>query len=202
MSANPPGGNSSQPQAPQPPQGQNSYQQPPQGQNSYQQPPQGQNSYQQPPQGQNSYQQPPQNYQNPAAGPVIPQAVSDQCKSTIKTCSIVAAAIAFLPIPVADSVAIIITQIIMVSSLCGKYGRPMGGSIVLIILSAMLGPFIFNLLAEMIPALGWALAAAVSFFFTFYVGSIAHELLMNNKAFTFGNFIEGFRSMRANKNRP
>jgi uncharacterized protein (DUF697 family) len=122
--------------------------------------------------------------------------------STIKTFAIIAAAIAFVPLPVGDSVAIIIAQVIMVSTLCGRYSRPMGGSVILIIISAMLGPLVFSILLDIIPVLGWAIAAAVSYFFTFYVGSITHSLLQENKAFTFRNFIDGFHSNRASKRKP
>jgi uncharacterized protein (DUF697 family) len=165
--------------------------------------------FQPPPGSQNQANQPysqAANSQSPNITPApqvqAPLTIADQCRKTIKTCAIISGAIAFIPIPVGDSVAITITQFIMVSTLCGRYNRSMGASIILIILSAMFGPLVFNLLLSFIPFLGWLLEALVGGMFTYYVGSITHHLLQQNQSFTFGNFIEGFKAVWGAKRNP
>jgi uncharacterized protein (DUF697 family) len=116
-----------------------------------------------------------------------------ECVSRIKVCSWIAAAIAIVPLPLADSFFIIITQLFMVNSLCKRFNRPMGFSLVLIIISAMIGPTIFTALMELLPVAGSVIGAVVGGVFTFFVGTITHSLLKKGKQFTFKNFIDYFR---------
>jgi uncharacterized protein (DUF697 family) len=117
--------------------------------------------------------------------------------STIKLCTGIAAGIALVPLPVGDSICIIITQLIMIHSLCKKNNRTMGLTVILIVLSAMIGPIVFTALCELLPVFGSIIGAFVGGVFTYYIGQIVYKLIKENKEFSIKNFI-GFFS----KNKP
>jgi uncharacterized protein (DUF697 family) len=132
--------------------------------------------------------QPLNNQPGPPPDSEAAAALIKSCLGTISTCGVVAAVAAFVPLPVADSVVITIVQFYMVHSLCERYNRQMGGSAVFVILAAMLGPLVFNLLLEALPVAGWIISAGVAFFFTRWVGNGTLELLAQNRPFGLGNF--------------
>lgn len=117
-----------------------------------------------------------------------PDADEDSARS-IRNCALAAALIGLIPLPVADAPFLIVTQFIMLKSICSKYGRTPGLSFILIILSALLGPIIFNIFVKALPLAGSIIGAAIAGSFTWYIGSKVRAMLMNGQDFTLDNFL-------------
>jgi len=111
----------------------------------------------------------------------------EKAKETINTCAVIAALVGVVPIPFSDSPLIVITQLVMLKKLTGSYGRSLGFSLVLILLSAMIGPEIFKALLKLIPVLGSIVGALVAGTCTWLVGRTALGVLEAGQPFTLRN---------------
>lgn len=113
-----------------------------------------------------------------------------EAAGTVRTCVIVASLIGLLPLPVADAPFLIITQYVMLRKLCAKFGRKPGASVILILLSALLGPLLFGLIAKRIPIIGSIVGACIAGGFTWYIGQKVRVMLVAGMEFTPRNFIK------------
>lgn len=122
-------------------------------------------------------------------GPANASAVrKEETASIVRNCTIAACLIGLLPLPVADAPFLIITQFIMLRKLCAKYDRSPGAALLLIILSAILGPVVFGAFVKLIPVAGSIIGACVAGGFTWYIGSKVKAMLENGQEFTLDNF--------------
>lgn len=115
-----------------------------------------------------------------------------ESRATVTTFSFIACLIGLLPLPVADAPLLILTQFFLMRKLCAKYGRKPGMGLVLIVVSAFLGPLVFSSFAKLLPGLGSILGACVGGGFTYLVGSTTAKILENNEEFTWENIKKSF----------
>ena len=121
--------------------------------------------------------------------PVLPR---DKAKSTISTCAIIAALIGVVPIPMADAPLIIILQVVMLKKLTGYYKRDLGFALVMVLISAMIGPVLFNALSKLIPVLGSIIGAAIAGGCTWLAGETALGVLEADEPFNLASLKEAF----------
>jgi uncharacterized protein (DUF697 family) len=113
-------------------------------------------------------------------------------KETINFFTGIAALIGLVPIPLADAPFIVITQLVMLHKLTRQYGSSLGFSLVLILISAMIGPEIFKAIIKLIPALGSLAGALVAGSCTLLVGQTVLGVLETGQPFTLGNLKNAF----------
>lgn len=123
---------------------------------------------------------------------VHPVGVSDETEAEsrqlVKTCAIIAGLIGLVPLPVADAPFIIVTQFVMLKKLCARYQRSPGITFVLILLSAILGPILFDIFIKLIPFAGSVIGALVAGGLTWVIGSKVMFMLENAQDFNWENF--------------
>ncbi|MDR2352423.1 MAG: DUF697 domain-containing protein [Deltaproteobacteria bacterium] len=124
--------------------------------------------------------------------PLMPR---QQSESITLTCAIIAALVGLIPIPFSDALFIIIIQIVMIYKICDKYQVPMGGSIVLVLVSAVIGPIIFSGLTKFLPILGSLVGAAVAGTCTYLVGKTIINVLEAKQPFSFHTCWAGFKKV-------
>ena len=111
-----------------------------------------------------------------------------EAETTVKIYSAVAAAIGLLPLPLADAPLIIIAQFLMIRKLCGRFGRPMGWALALVLLSALAGPELFQALLKLIPGLGSLAGALVAGGCTWLAGRTVLTVLEQGQPFSFREY--------------
>lgn len=123
------------------------------------------------------------------------QQIKSEVKSIINSCTLVSSIIGLLPLPIADAPLLIIIQFVMMKKLCYKYNRKVGFSLVLVVISAFLGPLIFSAFAKLFPGLGSVLGACIGGGFTYLAGRTAAKVLEEGEEFTFGNMKNAFSAL-------
>lgn len=123
-----------------------------------------------------------------------------EVNSTITSFSFIAALIGLFPLPIADAPLLIITQFFMMRNLCHKYERKIGFGLMLIILSAFLGPIFFSAFAKLLPGLGSIIGACIAGSFTYLVGKTSSIVLDKGQDFTGENMKVAFLSIFESKN--
>ena len=106
---------------------------------------------------------------------------------------LIAALIGLISIPMADAPLIVILHSGgYAQKLTGYYGRDLGFSLVIVLISAMIGPVLFNAFLKLIPSLGSLLGAAIAGCCTWLVGETALGVLEAGKPFNFASLKESF----------
>lgn len=111
------------------------------------------------------------------------------CANIVRICTGIACLIGLLPLPVADAPFLIILQYVMLKKICAKYNREPGAALVLIVVSALLGPIIFNAFVKRIPVTGSIVGACVAGGFTWFIGRKVLVMLEKGWQFNLKNFL-------------
>ena len=122
-----------------------------------------------------------------------------KAEKTINICTGIATLLGLWPTPFYDTLFIIITQVVMLKKLTGRYERSLGFSLLPILLLAMIGPELFKALLKLIPIFGSIAGALIAGSCTWLVGRSVLEVLEAGQDFTFRELSDGFSEIFQDK---